>query len=122
MAQYHASIRGAGSTASRLGSKSSGLYASVKAWGGEVNVYLWHDEITGTDRARVSLADHGGGHAVSLYDGPVDAWDTYRRAGALARMALDAERAAVPVDADDIKKAAAELILHGQGLPYDGSK
>ena len=72
MAQYLAAIKGQRGEASRLGSKRSGMDATVASWEGSVSVRLWHDAKTGRDMARVSLEPwHGSGSSRSLYYGPV---------------------------------------------------
>ena len=71
MAQYFAAIKGQRGEASRLGSKKSGIDATVASWQGAVDVRLWHDQKTGRDMARVSLIPwHGVGSSRLLYYGP----------------------------------------------------
>lgn len=72
MAHFIGYIKGARGEASRLGHKSSGMSTTAASWQGAVDVWLYHDEKTGTDMARVSLKPwHGHGIARELYDGPV---------------------------------------------------
>jgi hypothetical protein len=73
MAQFYAILKGQRGEASRLGSKKSGIDATVASWSGSVEVRLWHDEKTGRDFARVALAPwHGVGSSRLLYYGRVD--------------------------------------------------
>lgn len=72
MAHFYATLRGNRGKASRLGTKSSGMHATVASWQGAVCVRLWHDRATGTDMAAVSLTPwHGAGDNVPLYAGPI---------------------------------------------------
>lgn len=77
MAHFRAYVRGNRSEASRLGSKNSGISSNTASWEGAVSVYLWHDETTGKDMARVSLSrHHGRGTEKELYHGPVGGEET----------------------------------------------
>ena len=73
MAQYRGTIQGQRGSASRLGSKASGLTTYTASWQGAVRVSLWHDSRTDTDMADVSLTTHtnGSGSERVLYSGPV---------------------------------------------------
>jgi hypothetical protein len=72
MAHFFASIQGQRGKASRLGSITSGINATVASWQGAVDVFLWHNYATGEDMVRVSLKPWGnsGVHKV-LFTGPV---------------------------------------------------
>ena len=74
MAQYRGTLTGQRGSASRLGSKKSGLSAHVASWQGAVDVDLWHNDETGIDMVRVTLCQHMGAGQFPprvLYDGPV---------------------------------------------------
>jgi len=72
MAQYRGTLTGQRGSASRLGTKSSGLSAHIASWSGAVDVDLWYDASTDTDMARVTLArHHGNGTQRVLYEGSV---------------------------------------------------
>lgn len=72
MAHFRSTIKGHRGEASRLGTKTSGMDATVASWQGAVSVRLWHDEETGQDMAEVALATHhGAGVNRVLYRGPV---------------------------------------------------
>lgn len=72
MAHFYATLHGTRGEASRLGTKSSGMDATVASWQGAVSVRLWHDGATDTDMAEVSLIPwHGAGDKTPLYAGPV---------------------------------------------------
>lgn len=74
MAHFYGTLRGNRGQASRLGTKESGLHTQAMAWGGMVQVQLYHKD--GQDFALVELYDHphndGGRLRRVLYDGPVD--------------------------------------------------
>ncbi len=74
MAQYRATLRGTRGEASRLGSKSTGMFAHVASWQGAVEVELTYDPATDTDNARVVLTRHHGNGSRPervIYDGPI---------------------------------------------------
>lgn len=72
MAQYRGTLTGQRGSASRLGSKTSGLSAHIASWSGAIDIDLWWDSATGTDMARVTIArHHGNGTQRVLYEGPV---------------------------------------------------
>ena len=72
MAHFYATLRGNRGKASRVGTKSSGIAATVASWQGAVSVRLWHDRATHRDMADVSLIPwHGAGDSIPLYAGPV---------------------------------------------------
>ena len=72
MAHFRGYIQGMRGSASRLGSKDSGLTANIASWEGAVHVNLWHDEEDDIDMASVELAPHQGrGESRILYHGPV---------------------------------------------------
>lgn len=72
MAHFRGTVRGGRTEASRLGHKTTGLSVNAASWEGAVSVYLYVDERTEQDYARVSLAKHQGrGTERVLYDGPV---------------------------------------------------
>ena len=73
MAHFMVTAGGSRGDTSRLGSKSSGLFATLNGWDGGVRVSLYHDN--GQDMARVTLTSGSGysGKTVELYDGPIDA-------------------------------------------------
>lgn len=56
MAHFRAVIKGARGEASRLGTKSSGMYAKVQTWGWDVVVKAW--EGTKHDICRIELENH----------------------------------------------------------------
>jgi len=73
MSHFYGTLKGARGPASRCGTRGSGLEAVAASWQGAVRVYLWHDDATGRDIARVVLAPwHGRGVTRTLYVGPVD--------------------------------------------------
>ena len=106
MAQFYAYIHGSRGAASRLGTKQSGMTASIKSWSGQIDITLSH--YNGTDRAHVSLRPHSGdyGPAVTLYDGPVDGWRTHRNLGPLGRAAWQAENNNLLIEDAPIADAA----------------
>ena len=54
MAHFYGFINGrAKSTASRLGTKDSGLSAVAASWDGCIRTYIWHDEVEKVDRFEV---------------------------------------------------------------------
>lgn len=57
MAHFRAVIQGGRGMASRLGHKSSGIWAKVQTWGYDVLVDVSHDN--GTDYAVVRTMQHG---------------------------------------------------------------
>jgi hypothetical protein len=63
MAQFRAIIRGQRGEASRLGSKKSGIQATINGWHCGVRVSATHDEKTGEDRFIVSVT--GGSNGAS---------------------------------------------------------
>jgi len=72
VAHFYATLHGTRGEASRLGTKSSGMDATVASWQGAVSVRLWYDSATDTDMADVSLIPwHGAGDSIPLYAGPV---------------------------------------------------
>ena len=72
MAHFYGTVKGQRGEASRLGSKQSRLETVAASWQGSVRVYLYHDDETGNDMARVSLQPwQGEGTSATVYDGPV---------------------------------------------------
>ncbi len=72
MAHFRGTVTGNRETASRLGSKGSGLVVEAQSWQGKVRVHLFHDESTGKDMVRVWKDYHNGaGVSRLLYRGPV---------------------------------------------------
>ena len=72
MAHFYATLRGSRGKASRVGTKSTGMDATVASWQGAVSVRLWHDRATDRDMADVSLIPwHEAGDSIRLYAGPV---------------------------------------------------
>jgi hypothetical protein len=72
VAHFYGILQGNRGEASRLGTTSSGMDATVASWQGAVSVRLWYDSATDTDMADVSLIPwHGAGDNVRLYAGPV---------------------------------------------------
>lgn len=72
MAHFRGYIQGMRGSASRLGSKGSGLTVNAASWEGAVHVNLWHDEEDDVDMASVKLDEHHGrGESRILYHGPV---------------------------------------------------
>lgn len=71
MAHFYGTVRGSRGTASRLGTKSSGMETVAASYSGAVAVSLY--ERNGVTYARIRLTPwRGGGSLVELYDGPVD--------------------------------------------------
>lgn len=73
MAQFMGTVRGSRGEESRLGTKSSGMITRCMSYDGVVHTVMWHNELTGKDHVRVTLAQHpkrGGNHIITLYDGP----------------------------------------------------
>jgi hypothetical protein len=62
MAQFRGALQGNRGAVSRLGSKQTGLRASVRGWTAGVSVYAYHDEQTGEDVFKVR--EDGGSHAL----------------------------------------------------------
>ena len=60
MAQFRAIIQGQRGQASRLGSKTSGIYAQVNGWNLGVEVTGYHDKDTGKDIFRVYKTEGSG--------------------------------------------------------------
>lgn len=58
----------------RLGSKTSGIIATVASWEGAITIELYHDPSTGHDWARIETTRwHGStNHPRQLYHGPID--------------------------------------------------
>lgn len=72
MSHFYGIVQGNRGEATRGGSRDSGFTATAASWQGSVRVYLYHDDETGNDMARVSLAPwHGRGTDAVIYDGPV---------------------------------------------------
>ena len=72
MAHFYGTLDGNRGTASRLGTRGSGLRTTAASWEGSVRVCLHHDEETDTDFAHVTLEPwHGAGISRELYDGPI---------------------------------------------------
>ena len=53
MAHFYSTTTGRAGTATRCGTKSSGLTTTAAGWTGAINVYLSHDEKTGKDMYHV---------------------------------------------------------------------
>jgi len=68
VAHFRAVIRGSRGEASRLGHKSSGIYARVQTWGWDVVVDARHNEQDGNDWAEVELVHHTTGQRVAVLD------------------------------------------------------
>src|SRR4051812_39764961 len=90
MAQFLANMVGAKGPASRLGTKQSGMWASIRSWEEQVTVSLYHDADAGRDMARVALGEPGGGYSVVLYNGPCDGWRAHQNTRELGRAAWSA--------------------------------
>lgn len=73
MAHFYASVQGNRGEVHRLGSKASGMTATVASYAGAVTVSITHDPATGRDMVKVALAPwKGSGISRELYAGPVD--------------------------------------------------
>lgn len=53
MAHFYGSVQGSRGDVHRLGGKNTGLRTVAKGWDFGVDVYLYHDETTGRDFARI---------------------------------------------------------------------
>lgn len=74
MAQFRGTIEGQRGQASRLGSKASGLTVEAQSWEGKIVTYLYHDDASGRDMARVTMEQHhsrGEYPSYTIYEGPV---------------------------------------------------
>lgn len=72
MAHFYGSIKGSRSRVMRLGRKESGMETVALSWQGAVRVFLFHDDATGQDMARVTMEPwNGAGRYHLLYHGPV---------------------------------------------------
>jgi hypothetical protein len=70
MAHFYGSIQGNRGEATRLGTKNSGLEATVASWEGAVQVIAVHNEEIGKDMVEVHLIPwHGSGCHKLLYRG-----------------------------------------------------
>lgn len=79
MSQFYGTLSGQAGTATRRGSKNSGLRTIAASWEGAVQVDLY--ERDGKDYARVSLVPwHGHGVTRELFNGPVDGTASQARA------------------------------------------
>lgn len=74
MAHFRGIIQGHRGSASRLGSKGSGLWVSADGWNGGVAVSLSAGKEGEPDHAHVALTTGSGhnGASIVLYDGPID--------------------------------------------------
>lgn len=72
MAHFLGKVSGQRGTASRLGTKNSGLVTVAASWEGAVSTRLFYDEKTGRNMAEVMLTPwRGVGVEKVLYLGPV---------------------------------------------------
>lgn len=74
MAQYRGVISGGQrGSASRLGTKKTGLTVEAQTWQGKIVVGLYHNEKTGRDMVNIEFARHSNGAGINetLYDGPI---------------------------------------------------
>lgn len=62
MAHFIGYLQGSRGEASRLGTKKSGITASVNGWDFGIKVCLYHDETTGKDKATVYSTDGSNGY------------------------------------------------------------
>ncbi len=68
MAHFYASARGNRGDVHRLGSKLSGVHTVAKGWDFGVEVYLYHDEATGRDFAKVYQTKGSSGPSSSVQE------------------------------------------------------
>ena len=82
MSRYYGTVAGqAQTTATRRGSKRSGLVTYCASWSGAVRCEAWHDDQTDTDLVRVELIPwHGAGVNRTLFVGPINGAQTDRGA------------------------------------------
>lgn len=80
MAQFRMLIRGKAGPASRLGTKKTGMHATLQSYEGQVNVRMFHHDGDRShdagDYVRITLSPHGEDvtNGVLLYEGPCDGW------------------------------------------------
>ena len=82
MAHFRGLVEGSRSSETRLGTKRSGMTVEAQSWQGKVVTYLYHNEDTGADMARVTLENHmghGPAYPVTVYEGPVSAAEAARK-------------------------------------------
>ena len=63
MAHYLGEVSGSRGSATRLGTKNSGLVVKALSWSGMVRVDVTHDDTTGEDRFTVEQRQHPGNGA-----------------------------------------------------------
>ena len=75
MSHFYANIRGHRGEATRMGTKSSGMYSNTAGWKGAISVYVWYDNEKDEDRYRVQLNTWQGsrGRNRVIASGPLDA-------------------------------------------------
>lgn len=72
MAHFYGSIQGARGEVHRLGTKNSGMSATVASWEGAVQVDADHDKKTGKDYVLVTKKPwNGAGETKILYQGKI---------------------------------------------------
>jgi hypothetical protein len=72
MSRFYGTLQGSRGQATRCGHKTSGMEVYGASYEGAVRTYLYYDEETDTDMARVELTTwQGSGTNRVLYDGPV---------------------------------------------------
>ena len=72
MSHFYGTLQGARGRATRCGTKNSGMTTETASWEGAVRVEVYHDELSDSDRARVSLIPwRGAGVHADLFDGPI---------------------------------------------------
>ena len=72
MAHFYGSVQGDKGEVHRLGTKNSGMSATVASWEGAVTVDAWHDKETGKDTVIVAKKPwNGAGESRVLYTGAI---------------------------------------------------
>ena len=77
MSHFYANIRGYRGEATRMGTKSSGMYSNVAGWKGAISVRIWYDNEKDEDRYEVNhtpwYGSGSGGKSRTIATGPLDA-------------------------------------------------
>jgi hypothetical protein len=71
MAHFYGTLQGNRGSASRLGTKASGLVVTAQSWSGSVTVSLWQDD-QGNDCVNVRACPGSAPGGETLFSGTVD--------------------------------------------------
>lgn len=76
MSQFYGALQGNRGSATRCGTKGSGMLTHCASWEGAVRCSAYYDEATKKDRVKVELVQwHGNGTSRVLYDGNINGED-----------------------------------------------